>query len=302
MHLNPNIRRSGTDSSLQHKIMKYLQRNSSTVVAWGIFFTVSLLVYFVFSNGDFSFILTYAAFVRLFAFILLIMKLFKSNNASGISLKMLQLYSIVFVARLLSIIQYNGYLPFDKSGDYFYHLVEVGSLIGVIVVMSCLYTKFKLTYDEQFDSFGNSFKDQQLNKIGALIWCAGPCLLLAITFHPNLNQNFFADTAWAFSMFLESVAFLPQLYMFNKNKTNVIEGIIAHCVCGLGVARFLEMIFWLRSYHELVNHSNSTTVGIFVLFAQFVHLVLMIDFFYLYFISLKRGLPMTLPGRMGGLV
>ena len=288
---------------MQRKITKYLQKNKNNLLTWGIFFTVSLFVYYIFSDGDFSFILTYAAFVRLFAFILLIMKLIKSNNASGISLKMLQLYSIVFTSRLLSIIQYNGYLPFDKSGDYFYHLVEVGSLIAVVVVMAGLYTKFKLSYDEQYDSFGNSFpKMPALNKVGAIIWCAGPCLLLAILFHPNLNQNFWADTAWAFSMFLESVAFLPQLYMFNKNKTNVIEGIIAHCVFGLGCARFLEMIFWLNSYRELVNHQNYTTVGIFVLFAQFVHLVLMIDFFYLYFISLKRGLPMTLPGKMGGIV
>ncbi len=32
----------------------------------------------------------------------------------------------------------------------------------------------------------------------------------------GLNSHFLADTTWAFSMYLESVAMLPQLYMFQK--------------------------------------------------------------------------------------
>jgi len=42
----------------------------------------------------------------------------------------------------------------------------------------------------------------------------GPCLLLGLLLHPNLNQNFLTDSAWTFALYLESVAILPQLLMF----------------------------------------------------------------------------------------
>lgn len=53
-------------------------------------------------------------------------------------------------------------------------------------------------------------------EVGALLYLAVPCFVLAVIFHPGLNSHFLADTTWAFSMYLESVAMLPQLYMFQK--------------------------------------------------------------------------------------
>lgn len=84
-------------------------------------------------------------------------------------------------------------------------------------------------------------------EFGALLYLAVPCFVLAVIFHPGayfccvhnsippkprsspspfrlddytthagLNSHFLADTTWAFSMYLESVAMLPQLYMFQK--------------------------------------------------------------------------------------
>lgn len=43
-----------------------------------------------------------------------------------------------------------------------------------------------------------------------------PLLLTTNPPPPGLNSHFLADTTWAFSMYLESVAMLPQLYMFQK--------------------------------------------------------------------------------------
>lgn len=64
------------------------------------------------------------------------------------------------------------------------------------------------------------------------------------------------------------------------------------------------MVFWMFSYKEL-THAGSNSVGMFVLFAQFVHVVIMGDFFYyyairsgncicfFYFASFFLGLPMV---------
>lgn len=53
-------------------------------------------------------------------------------------------------------------------------------------------------------------------ELGAVVYLAAPCFVLALLFHPGLNSHFLADTTWAFSMYLESVAMLPQLVMFQK--------------------------------------------------------------------------------------
>ena len=41
-------------------------------------------------------------------------------------------------------------------------------------------------------------------------------LVLACLFHPSLNANFFGDVAWTFALYTESLALMPQLYLFMK--------------------------------------------------------------------------------------
>lgn len=38
------------------------------------------------------------------------------KHARGVSVKSLQLYTVVFAARLVSVLQHEGYLPYDRSG------------------------------------------------------------------------------------------------------------------------------------------------------------------------------------------
>lgn len=59
-------------------------------------------------------------------------------------------------------------------------------------------------------------------------------------------------------------------------------GQVTHSTFALGLARVLDMVFWMFSYKELTSHAGSNSVGMFVLFAQFVHIVIMGDFFYYY--------------------
>lgn len=40
--------------------------------------------------------------------------------------------------------------------------------------------------------------------------------ILASFFHPSLNNNSLGDIAWTFSLYTESVAMMPQLYLFMK--------------------------------------------------------------------------------------
>ena len=38
------------------------------------------------------------------------------KHARGVSMKSLQLYTVVFASRLVSVLQHEGYLPYDRSG------------------------------------------------------------------------------------------------------------------------------------------------------------------------------------------
>ena len=223
-----------------------------------------------------------------------------SKSGASVSLKSLEAYVLVFVFRLLSIYRHEGYLPYDRSGDWFYHLVEVTSLVFAGISIYLLKYRFKATYDEDKDSFGNLHIPNHLG----VCYIVVPCFLLAIVLHPNLNKDFLSDFSWTFSMYLESVSIAPQLWMFSKQRESPIEVLVAHCVSALGTARVVEMAFWMFSFQELTTHSGSKMVGWFVLIVQFVHVALMGDFFYYYIQSLEstmRGIPMQLP-LAGGIV
>lgn len=106
-------------------------------------------------------------------------------------------------------------------------------------------------------------------------------------------------------MYLESVAMLPQVYMFQRQAADeggTVEALLGHTVFALSAARIFEFIFWLGSFKELSDHAGSRLPGYLVLFSQILHLGLMGDFFYYYFKSITRGLPMELPTTYSGVV
>lgn len=59
---------------------------------------------------------TYASLTRGFAFAVLLGVMLVKKHARGVSMKSLQLYTVVFASRLLSVLKHEGYLPYDRSG------------------------------------------------------------------------------------------------------------------------------------------------------------------------------------------
>jgi hypothetical protein len=71
------------------------KHRQSPALAWVGFLLLSLVVWKLVSDGDFSFIMTYGAFARTFGFGLLAVKLWTARSATGVSFKTLQLYALV---------------------------------------------------------------------------------------------------------------------------------------------------------------------------------------------------------------
>jgi ER lumen protein retaining receptor len=132
--------------------------------------------------------------MRCFGFGLLNLKMLTAKTAKGVSVKTLELYSVVFVCRLLSILRHQGifsplspshliligYLPFDKTGDWLYHLLEIISLLSVGLAIYLLFVPLVSTYDEKYDKFGNLHVPDRLGGVYLL----APCIVLAFFFHP----------------------------------------------------------------------------------------------------------------------
>lgn len=110
---------------------------------------------------------------------------------------------------------------------------------------------------------------------------------------------------WTFSIYLESVAILPQLFMVSK--TGEAESITSHYLFALGSYRGLYILNWVYRY---ITEEHYDLIAI---VAGVVQTVLYCDFFYLYitkgryyccfyqinnnafFISVLRGKKLQLP-------
>merc|ERR1719488_448381 len=94
------------------------KRGNQIASGYFIFTLCAVIVYRLFTDGDFSSIYTLGMAVQCLAFYLLNAKVDMQKSVAGISAKTLQAYVLVFTFRLSSTLVKNGYLPVDQSGDW----------------------------------------------------------------------------------------------------------------------------------------------------------------------------------------
>lgn len=241
---------------------------------------------------------TMGAMLKLFGFALVGYTVVTTGSAEGVSSKTLQAYIVVFTARLLSVLNNPGYLPYDSSGDWFYQVV----LICIVVVLSgtvaMIHTKLQPTYEKQMDSLATG-GNLDLPHWATVPLLAAPALLLAMIIHPSLNSNWLLDTSWTFALYLEAVAAGPQLWMFHKRSESGsdLAPFTTHMVFSLGVAALLHLLFWLSSHDELNTNAlfSNGTVGYLTVLACIVQVALMGDFLFLYIKAWQSGQQLVLP-------
>lgn len=281
--------------AIKNKIQTLLRTHRATFAVWMVLPIFLFGTYHLFSDGDFSFLLTAGAIVRAFAFVLLGIKMFTEKSARDVSQKALMVYVVAFAARLFSVIIHEGYLPFDHSGDYVYRIAELTSFI---MAGACLYmSKTGDFYDSEADCFGNSCLPSN-SPVGAMLILM-PCLMLALALHPSLNSFFLTDASWAYACYLETFAVVPQLMMIRtssrtKDSNNVIvEPYTAHWMFSLAIARLYMLFFWMYTYHEL--HAAGGLCGFAVLGFQALQLLFMMEYTYYYIRSATKGGDIRLP-------
>ena len=89
------------------------------------------------------------------------------------------------------------------------------------------------------------------------------------------------ELVWSYSLWLESLAFIPQIIMLNKIR--IVENITSHYVATLGLYRFFYILNWIYRWRTEKFYcwtqilSGSLQTGLYV------------DFLYWYYVSLKEG-------------
>ncbi|KAF5784736.1 putative ER lumen protein retaining receptor [Helianthus annuus] len=217
-------------------------------------------------------------FVHAAGIILLIYKLTKQKTCSGLSLQTQELTAIFLAVRLCCS------LTMENDIHTFLDFATLASTLWVVYMIRC---KLQATYNEDLDD---------IQKYYLVV----PCVILAMFIYPHTHHCYLSKVMWAFCVYLEAIAVLPQLTMMQKTK--MIEPSTARYVFALGVARFLGCAHWIIQVYESAGaYLFLLGTGYYlwlpaVLLAEVVQSFILADFCYYYVKSLVNGqLLVSLP-------
>lgn len=171
---------------------------------------------------------------------------------------------------MVYITRYLDLFTTDSIYNLFFKIAFIGSQGYIIYLMSNAY---KPTNDPNVDTF----------RVRYLLFGAA---ILAILMPYKYT---FSEIMWAFSIWIESVAILPQLFMLQR--TGEAETITTHYLFALGSYRALYIPNWIYRYLTEVRHKPDWIAII----AGLVQTVLYSDFFYVYYTRVLKGKKFKLP-------
>ncbi|XP_071965970.1 ER lumen protein-retaining receptor 2 [Antedon mediterranea] len=200
---------------------------------------------------------------HLLAIIILLIKIWKTRSCSGISGKSQILFALVFTTRYLDLVT-NFISVYNTTMKVFY-------IAAAYATVYLVYVKFKATYDGNHDSFRMEF---------LVVPVGGLAVLVNHDFSP-------LEILWTFSIYLESVAILPQLFMISK--TGEAETITSHYLFALGAYRAFYIVNWVYRYYF------EGFFDLIAIVAGCVQTILYCDFFYLYITKVLKGNKLSLP-------
>jgi len=209
--------------------------------------------------GDFS---------HIGAFAFLLFRLNAARSCAGISLKTQELYLAVFLCRYI---------------DLFTNFISMyNTLMTVLFIGTTLYIVYMMR--ETLKESCSPEPEGSKLCMGLVPACA--ILALVLNDHTHLDTYFgcLQSFLWAFSIYLEAVAIVPQMTLLKRKK--VVENITANYIVALGLYRAMYLVNW--AYRWFVDPISSIEFLIKVA-AGLVQTGLYVQFFRLYLQSKKGG-------------
>jgi len=255
---------------------------ASMGVACMTFLTAFIFVFTHIEVLDFSSVLTLGGGMQCLGFTLLNLLVRNRESVSGVSGKSLQLYVLVFLFRLTSTLNKNGYIPMDKTGDWLFQLADISSLLIVLQLLRRVYRTNNESYNESQDTL----------PIGPLIPFA---FVFSAFTYGDLNDSMFYDSVWMIGCTLDTVAMLPQLFLLSRLGGKV-ECLTSHYVACIFLSRAFTFSFWFYGYPEVTPLGGGFNhCGYAILFLHLAQLVMSGDFMYYYIKSVRTGQALFLP-------
>ncbi|KAF9403317.1 endoplasmic reticulum retention protein [Podila epigama] len=187
----------------------------------------------------------------------------KTRSVAGISFKTQALYAAVFLTRYLDL--------FTRIHSVYNTVMKIFFISTSLYIVYLMKIKFKATNDPRLDTF-------------QVQYIVGGAALLSLFANYEFTVQ---EILWTFSVYLEAVAILPQLFMLTK--TGEAEVITTHYLFALGTYRALYLVNWIYRYFA-EGH-----VDWIVWIAGIVQTGLYCDFFFIYFTKVLKGAKFELP-------
>ncbi|CAB4254983.1 similar to Saccharomyces cerevisiae YBL040C ERD2 HDEL receptor, an integral membrane protein that binds to the HDEL motif in proteins destined for retention in the endoplasmic reticulum [Maudiozyma barnettii] len=206
---------------------------------------------------------------HLASILILIYTIRSTHVIEGISFKTQTLYALVFITRYVDLLTFN-YISFYNTIMKIFFIV---SSAYIVVLLQSYQKSNSIAYKEMI--LADNFKIQYI---------------LAASFALSLVLNYkfsVIEILWSFSLWLESFAILPQLFMLSKSGKS--KSLTIHYIFALGLYRALYIPNWAwRYYAEEKVQSIALLAGI-------IQTLIYSDFFYIYYKKVIRGNKSDLP-------
>lgn len=204
--------------------------------------------------GDFS---------HLASIFVLLYSIERHQSTKGLSLKTQSLYALVFITRYM---------------DLFTHFVSLYNLLmRIFFLASSGYTVYLMAskYRQQIELTTDTFPARYL---------VGGAFVGSLVFTYKYT---FSEIRWSFSVWLEAVAILPQLYILQR--TGEAENITSHYIFALGLYRALYIPNWIYRYFADDKFDYISFL------AGVLQTAVYSDFFYIYYTRVMQGKKFQLP-------
>jgi len=241
------------------------------LTAYGLFILTAGAIWHLVADGEFSAILTLSGMVQCLAFVLLALQTISTNSASGISGKALSLNALAICCRLSSTVWLNGYLPVDATGDYIYQCIDILSLSVLVWLLHQVLVVKRHTYQAEEDS------------LSVVPFVVG-ALVLAAVFHGNMDGMPIFDILWMTSVFVSTIAVLPQLWLITRTGGRV-AALTSHYIVAMAASSALSGIFMWHAREDITCDpwiTGLTHASWVILAAHLLHMVLLCDFAFYY--------------------
>ena len=208
-------------------------------------------------------IFTFGYVSQLIGSYILIRKIRKTKNTQGLSFDSQILNLIGAAARVIWVLD-------TRLKRHVFVWIELILSLAASIYIVYLFRKYK---ENKFELIDNPIKFYYLIVVAAI---------LSSFFHPGSKTSIkmVYQILVSFTMFLEALGLLPQIYMLRKLKE--IEVAIGNYLVLLALSRVLRLIFWTYMWYNGDGF-------IYLMVADFLHTCLLGDFVYYYLKSRTSG-------------